>query len=143
MRSRYYVDGHRTFHYVDEIFFRWNGRYYKSVALDGVKADLYEYLKHAQQPTKKGSSLKPFHPNKAKVGNIIDALQAEAYLPSDRRPPAWLFEEHVPDLTHSPEEYLICLNGLLHLTTGELLSHTPQFFSTAAVDICSPSRTAM
>ena len=45
-------------------------------------------------------------------------------------PPCWLEGDGPP-----PREIVACKNGLLHLPTGQLLGHTPRFFTLNAVDI--------
>jgi putative DNA primase/helicase len=64
------------------------------------------------------------------VGNVLDALGAAAQLDGAIAAPAWL--DRVPDLP--ADEIISCANGLLHLPTFALLSHTSGFFTHNAAD---------
>lgn len=88
-----------------------------------IKSEAYDFLAGALEKDK------PFHPTKAKVANVVDALQAAAHRPRDTfAPPCWLEGDGPP-----PLEIVACRNGLLHLPTGELLPATPRFFTRNAL----------
>lgn len=106
-----------------------DGAAYTEVEERTVRADLYGFLDKAQMPGKEGEPPRPFDPTKAKVGNVLDALQAVAHRPRDTfAPPCWL--EGDGPRSH---ELVACRNGLLHLPTGELHENTPRFFTRNAL----------
>jgi putative DNA primase/helicase len=67
----------------------------------------------------------------ARVSNVVDAIKAVANLHKTVRAPAWLAN---PAARPPAGELVACANGLLHLSTGELLDTTPAFFSLNAFD---------
>jgi putative DNA primase/helicase len=76
----------------------------------------------------------PFKPNRARVGDTIDALNAVTQLDQYIEAPAWLTARLPPDDidVQFAHEFLACTNGLLHLPTGELYSPTPDYFNISA-----------
>jgi putative DNA primase/helicase len=105
-------------------FYRWTGAAYDEIASADLRAHLYTFLDccWVVLPEK---VTRPFKPNKNRVANIIDALQAAANLPYEISAPAWL--EGGTDI--EPADIVSCANGLLNLETLDLLSHTPTWFS--------------
>ena len=73
--------------------------------------------------------LVPFDPSKGKVSNIVDALEAAAHLSQTVEPPAWL-DGTAPG---PPREFVAMQNGLLRISTRELIPHTPAFFNEYAL----------
>jgi putative DNA primase/helicase len=115
-------------------FFAWDGAAYPEVEDAEIRAQLYKFLDQCAVPTKKKGSDEwenaPVRPNAALVNNVIDALRAETILARATAPPAWL-RAASSDL--DPKDIIACENGLLHLPTGDLLPHTPAFFTHNAV----------
>jgi putative DNA primase/helicase len=72
----------------------------------------------------------PFRPNTRTVNDVLDALKAQILISGDLHAPEWLVEGSNPAAT----EVLLCRNGLLCLSTGELLRHTPDFLGMNALD---------
>ena len=72
----------------------------------------------------KDEELAPFHPNRARVANVLEAVAAEAQIPTNRTAPVWLDDRQHPD----PGELIAFANGLLHLPRRKMLSHTPALF---------------
>jgi putative DNA primase/helicase len=70
--------------------------------------------------------LLPWAPNRRKVADVMDALAAVCYLDAEIHPP--LFTCDGP-----PGQFVALANGLLSLSTGELLDHTPAFFNVSSV----------
>ena len=114
-------------HHVQGTFYGWQGTHYAEVAKEEMRAQLYAFLHKARRVTEKGANV-PFDPSKFKVANVLEAVAAEAQLPSTTRPPTWLDTTLLP-----PEELIICTNGLLHFPKRALLAHTPAFFSLNAL----------
>jgi putative DNA primase/helicase len=123
-------EGARTLHHHRGAFYQWDGTHYPEFDEAGSKAALYSFLAAAKiQTTKKGDPVN-FKPNRARVGDVLDALRAQAHLPSSLTAPAWL--NAYSGL--SPSDFLVCRNGLLYHPARRLMDHTPQFFSHNALD---------
>lgn len=88
-----------------------------------LEADLYRWLEDAWywKKTAKDEELVEFEPSRRKMGDLIEALAALTHLDAKVTPPTWLGMDG-PDV-------MPFANGLLDLTTRELRSHTPTFFS--------------
>jgi putative DNA primase/helicase len=127
--SLFCVRGHPTLFYHRAAFHRWDGTAYREFADADLRADLYAFLAQCVTMDKTGKE-HPFKPNKSRVGNIIDGLQAAANLSSGASAPAWL--DQTPGL--DPADIIVCSNGLLHLPTLDLLPHTPSFFTLHALN---------
>jgi putative DNA primase/helicase len=65
-------------------------------------------------------------------------LKAAANLPTSIRPPSWLSET----VGIAPTEIIACANGLLHISTRNLLPHTPDFFTHVALPFSYDSNAA-
>lgn len=129
LAQRYMRDGMRTLHRHNGGFHAWTGTHYPESDPEQLRAELYGFLDGAVQPATEGK-VAPFNPNKSKVNDVLDALAAAATLPASVHMPAWLGQS--ADLP--ADEIIACGNGLLHLPSGELLSHTPEFFTGNALD---------
>jgi putative DNA primase/helicase len=119
----------RTMQHHNGAFYRWVGTHYTEQTTDEMRAAIYSFLDHAQQKNDK-DELAPFNPNKAKVGNVLEATAAATQLSSDTQPPAWLDGGNHPPAS----EIVACSNGLLHLPARKLLPHSAAFFSMNALD---------
>jgi putative DNA primase/helicase len=129
VRRRYTVVSGRTIQHQQSNFYVWDGTHYRETSRDEILAVLYEFLDNARR-LDRSSKVVPFNPNRAKVGNVAEALAAVSQLPESLRAPIWLdAEQHF-----SPTDIFACSNGLLHLPTRTLLPHTPAYFSVNAVD---------
>lgn len=122
----YQQEGQRLLHHHGGAFCAWSGRHYPFIEESAIRAQLYDFLDGATKPGKKRAR---FEPNRAKVGDVVDALKAASHLAGEIRPPSWL--EDVADLPAA--EIISCANGLLHLPTLELMPHTPLFFTLNAL----------
>jgi putative DNA primase/helicase len=109
-------------------FYCWSGAAYPEFDDAELRSRLYAFLD--QCVTVEGRKQHRFKPNKSRVANIIDGLQAAANLSSTISAPAWL--DQSPDL--DPADIIVCGNGLLHLPTLNLLPHTPLLFTHNALD---------
>lgn len=113
----------------------YNGAAYAEQEEATMRSALWHFLDLAVMPltdedVEKGKTLNPpFNPTQAKVSNVLDALKGAAHRPRDSfNPPCWLEGDGPP-----AGELVACANGLLHLPTGELLPHTPEFFTRNAL----------
>jgi putative DNA primase/helicase len=112
-------------------FLAYDGSRYAGLEDATVRAELYRFLEKAQIVTAKGSQCKyePFRPDKHKVAQVLEAVEALTHARADRLvPPCWL-EGKGP----APGEIVTCRNGLLHVPTGELEPATPRFFGRNAL----------
>ena len=134
--AREYVRRHhtqataRTLHHQGGSFFTWMKTHYCETPPEDVRAKLYGFLDQAVTPGKAEGETMPFNPNKAKVGNVIEALAAVTQLPATTRPPAWLDGRQHP----SPADVVACSNGLLHMPSRELLPHSSEYFCLNALE---------
>lgn len=117
------VGDHPTLFWHRDGFYAWSGNAYPELAASDLRASLYGFLDRCVTVDKEKKQ-HPFNPNKSRVANVLDGLQAAANLPSTIRAPCWL--DQLPDL--DPRDIVVCQNGLLHLPTLALLPHTPLFF---------------
>lgn len=111
-------------------FYAWSGNAYPELDASDLRASLYGFLDQCAARDDKDKEPKPFRPNKSRVANVVDGLQAAANLSSTIAAPAWL--DQAPDL--DPRDIIACQNGLLHLPTLALLPHTPLFFVHNAIE---------
>ena len=108
--------------------YRWTGTHYTRVDSDSIRSELYSFLDGADHVT--GSSLSvPFNPTSRRVTEVFDALKAASNLDSSISPPSWVGGRKGPP----PLEIVACQNGLLHVPSRTLLSHTPEFFNLSAL----------
>ena len=129
IEMRYQVEGVRTLHHQQGTFFRWATSHYREETYEAMRAEAYAFLDAAKRSDEDGK-LYDFNPNKTKVANVLEALAAAAQLPSTTTPPAWLSGNGPAP----PSEILACANGLVHLPSRRMLPHSPDFFTTNAVD---------
>lgn len=122
--DRYTSQGLTTLHHYRGVFYRWNGSCYQPADRDAVQAVVWSYLEHALHLTEEGT--KPFQPNRARVGDVVAALEAACNMPAHIEAPTWL--ANADDLPPA-SEFLALENGILHLPSGELLPATSNFFS--------------
>ena len=142
----------------------WQQTHWADAEDKAIKSWLYSRLEqakywHVQPATERRDEireLKPWNPNRHKVGDVLDALIAITHTAETVDTPSWLAVVRdgprlnplsVPlkvgrDGPHKTgekyrdtraNEIVACSNGLLHVTTRKLLDHTPLFFNTVAV----------
>jgi putative DNA primase/helicase len=124
-------DGHLTLRRWRGGWMQWRDGCWREVEEAVVRGWLYRKLEHASyvDDSGKGSKTKDWEPNRHKVTDVADALTAIIHLAEDVSPPAWLAgDSKVP-----AGEIVACTNGLLHVGTRKLISHTPRFFNTTSV----------
>lgn len=109
-------------------FYEWNGSSWPEAGEDKLRAQLYAFLDGCQSKTKGRSC--PVKPNASMVAGVLDALRAAAHLKSTIEPPAWVDGADGPPA----HEVIACANGLLHLPTLRMQSHTCNFFNLNALD---------
>jgi putative DNA primase/helicase len=103
-----------------------------------IRSWLYQRLEDAKywHVTKDGRELRPWNPNRHKIGDVLEALAAVAHTAEWIDTPSWL-----PSVRGGPHfqsnyratEIVACGNGLLHVGSRELLRLSPLFFNRVAV----------
>jgi putative DNA primase/helicase len=135
IRRMYRKPEGQTIHHQQGSFYTWSGTRYVEEAVEETRAKVYGFLDEALRRAESKDpndppKLVPFHPNKNKVANVLEALSAASQLPNTVRAPAWLDAAERPNAP----DILACTNGLLHLPSRELHPHSPMFFGLNAVD---------
>jgi len=117
---------------------QWQGTHWIEAEDKGVKAWAYGRLEHASYWDNKAKvpELKPWDPNRHKVGDVLDALAAVAHTAEGIDTPSWLIP--VRGGPHDQSNYrateiVACANGLLHVGTRKLLERSPLYFNRVAV----------
>lgn len=93
-------------------FYVWVGTGWQRTRLELIRERIYRFCQDA------GCAPKSFN-----VNQIVDAARAVAQIDIPRAP-AWLDDTGI-----DPDQLLACKNGLLDLTSGDLLPHTPEYFN--------------
>jgi putative DNA primase/helicase len=111
----------------------WNGEFYTH--RDGYWADIETALIEARiymflQGATANANGRPFNPTKAKVANVLHAMERLCIVRRDQQPPTWLRGAHGdPD----PADLVPFRNGLLHIRTRKLHPPTNRLFNVGAV----------
>jgi putative DNA primase/helicase len=78
-----------------------------------------------------GHEIRPWSPDKRKIANVMEAMEAVGHLSADIDPPSWI-DRH--SAAETPAGQIIsCTNGLLDLSTRTILKHTPALFNVVSV----------
>jgi putative DNA primase/helicase len=91
-----------------------------------VTAVGYAFTETAVYTDAKGD-VKPWAPNRHKIGDPLEALAAVVHLPESVPMPSWLDGRAYDGLLVS------CANGLLDVGARALLDHDPRFFNSTSV----------
>ncbi len=110
----------------------WTGTHYREYLAEELRSDIYHFLEKAMVYGKDDEPPKLFRPSSRTVSDVLDAMRAACQLANTIQPPSWIGEP-VPDLPVAGE-IISCQNGLLHLPTGDIYPHSPDFFSLSALD---------
>jgi putative DNA primase/helicase len=106
-------------------WWRWRVTHWSEVGDGEVRALLYRFADGAVYFTEDGKTMQ-WAPNRRKIGDLLEALKATCFLPSDRDQPGWLDNRTTGTI-------VAVANGLLDIERRCLLEHTPQFFNQTAV----------
>lgn len=129
VKELYTAKGVATLRRWQDEFFQWDGTRYRVVSNEDLRAKVYALFERAKANIN----------GRGPVDNTMDALRALVNVPSQVAMPAWL--NGAPP---APVNELIGMrNGLLRVTTGDLLPHTPQFFTQGSVDVEYDPRAAV
>jgi len=130
--ARFMNDDHRLLHRHRGTFWRFQNNHYVLADQEMVRAEVWRFLEQAERL---GSNDKPgpFKPNRARVSDVLDALNSACALDSLIDPPAWL---NGADCKLPPAvEMFPVANGLLHLPSSGLYPPTPDYFGLSASDV--------
>jgi putative DNA primase/helicase len=131
-------DGELTLRHWRGGWMQWQGTHWAEAEDKAIRSWLYERLEGAQywHVTKDGPELKPWNPNRHKIGDLLEALAAVAHTGEGIDTPSWLASARSGTQDQSnyrATEVIACSNGLLHVGTRKLLELTPLFFNRVAV----------
>ena len=90
-----------------------------------VRGEAYRQLEHAQYKHPK-NEMQPFAPSQGKIDNVVDALRAVVELDTNAAAPCWT--DAAGSVRPPANEIVPMANGLLHVPTRTLQSHTPHLF---------------
>ncbi|MFF9840373.1 phage/plasmid primase, P4 family [Streptomyces sp. NPDC013740] len=127
-------DGHLRLRRWRGSWMRWTGTCWREYDEQQMRAGLYKRLEHATFCAgldKNGEpEVRQWAPTKTKISNLLDALSAITFLPTDTDAPAWIDGESGK---HDASPIVACRNGLLRIRDRKLLPHTPSFFNLVSV----------
>ena len=106
--------------------YRYDGTAWPEIEGRSVRAAAYKWLEDAvfEKETSDGEVLEAWDPTRYKIDNVIDALRAVVMLEGGEAP-MWVDGTDDP-----PADGTVSMsNGLLHVPTRTLYSHTPNFFT--------------
>jgi putative DNA primase/helicase len=90
-----------------------------------IRGATYEFTETASFEGKAGTEA--WLPNRSKIANLLEALQAVTHLSETIDQPSWIED------IGSDEPIVACSNGLLALRSRLLLPHDPRFFNQTSV----------
>lgn len=129
--------GMRTLLYWRGEFMRWHNSHWSEVDAAELRSHVYHALGSAvyeHETTVKGITTteeRPWHPDKRKVANVIEALAAVGHLPSQNDPPSWIAAHSAAETEAA--QMISCRNGLLDMSRRVLVKHTPALFNLVSV----------
>ena len=103
---------------------------YRQITDERLKNSVWRFLYEANKIIPAGRSFKtvPFAPKTSNVSDVASACNSVCELDDFIAPPAWLGDMDLPPAS----EFMSFANGLLHIPSGELYPHTPEFFNVFA-----------
>ncbi len=132
LRREFTKDGQIVLRCHGNEFHRWDGRRWVPVEPERLDAKIDDFLDGALRKAKVNGeeTLVRFTPMSKDVDEVRKALARRSQTPEGAVAPCWLDGRTAPD----PKQLLAVSNGLLNLTTRELIPHTPAFFSPNTLD---------
>jgi putative DNA primase/helicase len=106
-------------------WWEWKKSHWREIEYRAVRSTLYRFTEQASYLTDEGE-IKPWAPNRRKIGDLSEALAAIAHLPDHIDQPSWLDDR-------TTGVVVACANGLLDVEHRRLIWHTPLFFNQTAV----------
>ena len=117
---------------------RWDRTHWAEMDAAALRSRLYDNLGEVDylRPIKEKGVVAdhertPWNPDKRKVANVLEAMEAVAHLSTDVDPPSWI---GIHNADGNPAAQVIsCENGLLDLSTRTVTDHTPALFNVVSV----------
>jgi putative DNA primase/helicase len=121
--SRYERGREQHLRHYRGVFHSYDGACWPEAEERAIRSALYAWLE--TRCYEKEGEIIPWQPTVRKVNDVLDALRAVVHLTGQIDAPLWA-DAHP---TSPPaNEMVVVRNGLLHIRTLRLLSHTPTFF---------------
>jgi len=107
----------------------WRTTHWAEVREAHVRSILYgftEFARYEDENDKRGD-LKPWAPNRKKIGDLLEALASVCYTPDEVDQPSWFSAQ-------GPTGSIVSVtNGLLDVERRILVPHTPDYFNQTSV----------
>jgi putative DNA primase/helicase len=131
--SEFTANGLRTLICWRAGFMEWHRTHWSEMDTAELRSRIYDILGGVdyEQETKNGIEVKPWNPDKRKVANVMEAMAAIGHVSSDVDPSAWV-DVHSAAET-SAAQMVSCRNGILDLSSRQLIDHTPALFNVVSV----------
>ena len=129
LRRRFTHCGRTTLVRDNGEFYTWNGQCFSPFSDERLNAEVSKFLRGAYRKNKDGE-LVPFNPTRATIAEVVAALTTLTHTPEGAEAPCWLDGRAGP----APPHILACRNGLLDMSSREMLEHTPAYFSANVLD---------
>ena len=126
------IDGCRTLLSWRGGWMCWHTTHWSELDAAQLRSHVYRSMSKAtyEHVTANGVETRSWNPDKRKVANVIEAMDALAHFPSDIDPPSWI--AHSAAETEAAQ-MISCTNGLLDLSNRKLVIHTPALFNLVSV----------
>jgi putative DNA primase/helicase len=111
-------------------WWRYVGPHWVEWETAAIRKWLYERLEHCQYMAKNKDGEpepKPWSPDKAKIDKLLDAMTAPFLLDRATQAPTWL------STGQDAAGLVPCTNGLVDVTTGQIIPSTPDYFGTTCI----------
>ena len=98
-----------------------------------LRSHIYRTLQNCtyEHETKDGIEVRKWNPDKRKVANVLEAMEALAHLSADIDPPAWIALHSAAETDAA--QMISCENGLFDLTARKMRDHSPALFNVVSV----------
>jgi putative DNA primase/helicase len=108
------------------VFYTYDGTCWPELDDRDLRSRIYKWTETAvfKMKTKAGTVLVPWQPNRHRVRDVFEAVQAVALLAATTSVPSWIVADGHPDAT----DVVSMGNGLLHLPSRKLGAHSPHFW---------------
>ena len=117
-------DGDLTLRYWHGGWWAWQVSHWMERENRAVRSLLYAFTEHALYFD--GKDVKPWEPNRYKIGDLLEALSAIVILSDEIEQPCWIDGRENGTI-------VAVGNGLLDVGSRQLLPHSPQYFNQTSV----------
>jgi hypothetical protein len=110
----------------------WRTTHWEELDPAQLRSHAYRSLSAAtyEHDTPGGTVIRPWNPDRGKVGNMMAALAALAHCPAAVDAPSWIGNGASET---SASQLISCANGLFDLDQRKLVDHTPSLFNFVSV----------